>query len=230
MLKSGAAGIFAFPDGMKSGAQMRPDERLEEAALIAGAKNGDMNAYENLVRLFQHRIYRLCWRMTGAHQSADDIAQETFIKAYFSLSRFDENLPLYPWLRRIAINTALNLIEDRKREVPFDPVKLESASSDAGKGRNAPPPGFAGGTPLHHRPESPEDRLEQKQFEQRFQEALASLPPDQRSVFVLRFYEGQSYEEIARALDVRVGTVMSRLNRARQKLKVLLGDILSRRS
>jgi len=61
---------------------MRQDERLEEGALIARAKKGDMDAYESLVRLFQHRIYRLCWRMTGAHQSADDMAQETFIKAY----------------------------------------------------------------------------------------------------------------------------------------------------
>ena len=161
-----------------------------------------MDAFEDLVRKYQQRVYALCRRLTGAHQSADDLAQETFIKAYFALARFDAEWPLYPWLRRIALNTGLNYLKSRRRERPLD----EAALSPRRMPFSAPADG-------------PEER---------FERAVASLPSDQRSVFVLRFHEGLSYDEISRALDVPVGTVMSRLNRARQRLKDLLADSLAR--
>ncbi|HMA54305.1 MAG TPA: sigma-70 family RNA polymerase sigma factor, partial [Acidobacteriota bacterium] len=79
-----------------------------------------MDAYESLVRRYQQRVYALCRRLTGAHQSADDLAQETFIKAYFALARFDAQWPLYSWLRKIAVNSGLNYLKTRGRERPLE--------------------------------------------------------------------------------------------------------------
>jgi RNA polymerase sigma-70 factor (ECF subfamily) len=166
-----------------------------------------MDAFESLVRKYQHRVYALCRRLTGAHQSADDLAQETFVKAYFALSRFDPQWPLYPWLRRIAVNAGLNYLKARGRERP-----LEEASP-GGRRTPAAAPG-----------DDPQEELERAEFQERLDRAVESLPADQKSVFVLRLHESLSYEEIARALDLPLGTVMSRLNRARQKLRALLAD------
>lgn len=193
------------------GAPARPNEHPEDAVLVRKAQQGDMDAFEGLVRKYQQRVYALCRRLTGAHQSADDLAQETFIKAYFALARFDAEWPLYPWLRRIALNTGLNYLKSRRRERPLDEAALGPRRM-----------------PFSPPADGPEERLERAEFEERFERAVASLPSDQRSVFVLRFHEGLSYDEISRALDVPVGTVMSRLNRARQRLKDLLADSLAR--
>jgi RNA polymerase sigma-70 factor (ECF subfamily) len=193
------------------GAPTRPPEHQEDAVLVRKAQQGDMDAFESLVRKYQQRVYAICRRLTGAHQSADDLAQETFIKAYYALGRFDVQWPLYPWLRRIALNTGLNYLKARKRERPL----LEGTLG-------------ARRTPFSAPADGPEERLERAEFEARFERALASLPADQRSVFVLRFHESMSYEEISRTLDLPIGTVMSRLNRARQKLKGLLTDSLAR--
>jgi len=186
---------------------MKPDEDHDEAKLARKAKEGDMNAFESLIKKYQQTIYYLCRRLTGAHQSADDIAQETFIKAYFALATFDENLALYPWLRKIAVNTALNYIKSRKKEKPLGDGEFRLASANFQAGQ-----------------ESPQHYVEREELEEKFRQALETLPPDQKSVFVLRFYESQSYEEIARTLQLAPGTVMSRLNRARRKLKALLAD------
>ena len=190
------------------GAPARPSEHPEDAVLVRTAQQGDMDAFESLVRKYQHRVYALCRRLTGAHQSADDLAQETFIKAYFALERFDASWPLYPWLRRIAINTGLNYLKVRSRE-----GSLEDGSFGDRR------------TPTAAPADDPEERLEQAEFQARLDRAVGSLPPDQKSVFVLRFQENLSYEEISRTLDLPLGTVMSRLNRARQKLKGLLADL-----
>jgi RNA polymerase sigma-70 factor, ECF subfamily len=199
-----------------SGAPMKPNGANDDAALVRRAKEGSMDAFEALIKRYQQPIYALCRRMTGAHQSADDMAQETFIKAYLSLYRFDENLPLFPWLRRIAVNASLNYLKARRREVPLDPVRIEPGRpAHAGPDPRAP----ADDPPLHSRIDSPEESFEKAQFERKFQEALAALPPDQKSVFILKFYDDQSYKEIARTLHIAVGTVMSRLARARRKLK-----------
>ena len=193
------------------GAPTRPHEHPEDAVLVRKAQQGDMDAFETLVRAYQQRVYALCRRLTGAHQSADDLAQETFIKAYFALDRFDPAWPLYPWLRRIALNTGLNYLKARGRERSIEDGSL----GDRRTPRAAPA-------------DDPQERLERAEFQARFDGAVRSLPADQKSVFVLRFHEGMSYEEIGRALDLPLGTVMSRLNRARQKLKDLLADTLAR--
>ncbi len=189
------------------GAPTSPHEHPEDAVLVRKAQQGDMDAFETLVRMYQQRVYAVCRRLTGAHQSADDLAQETFIKAYYALARFDAAWPLYPWLRKIAVNSALNYLKTRGRERSIEDESLGPRRVPAA----APS-------------DDPEERLEQAEFRALLDRAVASLPADQKSVFVLRFDESLSYEEIARALDLPLGTVMSRLNRARQKLKDLLDD------
>jgi RNA polymerase sigma-70 factor (ECF subfamily) len=193
------------------GAPARPNEHPEDAALVRKAQQGDMDAFEDLVRRYQHRIYAVCRRLTGAHQSADDLAQETFIKAYLALARFDAQWPLYPWLRKIAVNSGLNYLKTRGRERPIEDGSLGDRRA-----------------PAAARSDDPEERLERAEFQARLDWAVESLPADQKSVFVLRFHESLSYEEISRTLDLPLGTVMSRLNRARQKLKDLLADSLGR--
>ncbi|MCX6561671.1 MAG: sigma-70 family RNA polymerase sigma factor [Candidatus Aminicenantes bacterium] len=185
---------------------MRPDERQEEQALIDRAKAGDVSAFEDLVRRFQGRIYRLCRRMTGTHQSADDLAQETFFKAFLALAGFKAGLDFYAWLRKIAVNATLNYLKVRRREEPL------------GDRDNAVP---------DERP--PQDELQRREAEDRFQEALRALPADQRLVFTLRVAEGMSYRDIATSLRLAPGTVMSRLNRARRRLKTALADVLDGR-
>jgi RNA polymerase sigma-70 factor (ECF subfamily) len=194
------------------GAPVKPHEHPEDAVLIRKAQEGDVDAFESLVREYQQTVYALCRRLTGAHQSADDLAQETFIKAYFALSRFDARWPFYPWLRKIAVNASLNYLKSRNRERPL----LDEAIAVRG---------------VEPRPvqDLPQARLEQAEFEEKFRKSVDSLPDEQKSAFVLRFYEGLSYGEISRTLGVPHGTVMSRLNRARQKLKALLADSLERR-
>jgi RNA polymerase sigma-70 factor (ECF subfamily) len=193
------------------GAPTRPHEHPEDAVLVRKAQQGDMDAFESLVRKYQQRVYAFCRRLTGAHQSADDLAQETFIKAYFALARFDAQWPLYPWLRKIALNSGLNYLKTRSRERPLDEGTIGTRK-----------------TPLSAPADDPEERLERAEFTERFERAVESLPSDQKSVFVLRFHEDMSYEEISRTLDLPIGTVMSRLNRARQKLKGRLADSLVR--
>jgi RNA polymerase sigma-70 factor, ECF subfamily len=184
---------------------MRPDDRQEEQALIRRAKAGDVAAFEDLVRSFQGRIYRLCRRMTGAHQSADDLAQETFLKAFLALDGFKDGLDFYAWLRKIAVNATLNYLKVRRREEPLG--DRDSAVPD--------------------RP--PQDELQRREAEDRYQEALRALPADQRLVFTLRVVEGLSYGDIAASLRLAPGTVMSRLNRARRRLKTALADVLDGR-
>lgn len=188
---------------------MRQNEKISEKRLIVLAKEGDMEAFESLVRKYQRSIYYLCHRMTGAHQSADDLSQETFIKAYISLSSFKDGMNFFTWLRKIAVNNNLNYLKVNKREELLgekENMIPENASS------------------THQ--ELPQDKLQRNLLEQKFREALNALPVNQRIIFILRFYENLSYKEISQTLNLPNGTVMSRLNRARKKLKALMADHL----
>jgi len=154
-----------------------------------------------LVKRYQHRIYYLCRRMTGSHQSADDASQETFIKAFFALDRFKDGMNFFTWIRKIAVNNSLNFIKTSKREEPLG-KSAENIPGNSSLGQ-----------------ELPHEKLQKNQMENSFKRALKALPPDQRLVFILRVFENQSYKEIAALLDISPGTVMSRLSRAREKLK-----------
>jgi len=184
-------------------------EKTDEHKLISRAKEGDMQAYEALIRKHEKSIYFLCYRMTNAHQAADDLAQETFIKAYFSLHSFKEGMNFFTWIRKIAVNSTLNYLKSWKREESLG--ENDTRISDRDYSPN---------------PESPHQELQRHQMEQKFKVALEALPPEQRAVFILRTYEDLNYSEIAQSLNIPRGTVMSRLNRARKTLKALLSDYL----
>jgi RNA polymerase sigma-70 factor (ECF subfamily) len=184
---------------------MRPIDDGEERALVARARRGDLDAFETLVKLHQRGIYALCFRMAGIHQAADDLAQETFIKAYAGLASFDQNRAFFPWLRKIAVNSSLNYLKSRKREEPLGE-------------RDGRVPGQA----LASSSSTPQDELQRTEAREKLGRALRALPPKLKSVFVLRVFDGLSYEEIAHTVEIPRGTVMSRLNRARRKLKAAL--------
>ena len=191
---------------------MRPIDDGEERALVARARKGDLNAFETLVKLHQRGIYALCFRMAGIHQAADDLAQETFVKAYFALSGFKEGLSFVAWLRTIAVNTSLNYLRLRKKEVSLDALGPD--------GPKAAP------VPARGRSDEPADEVARREAGRKFREAVDALPPEQKSVFVLRFFEDRDYVTIARALDISPGTVMSRLSRARQKIRSQMAGYL----
>lgn len=174
------------------------------------ALSGDAKAFEWLIKKYQKRIYFTVLQMVMNHEDADDILQETFIKAYTKLDTYDDSYPFYPWIYRIAINTALNhqKKKSRLRALSLDDLDNNNHQSDLA--------------------ESPQqmDDMQGSELVSKLKEALAKIPVEQRTVFVLRVKEGLSYQEISDSLEISIGTVMSRLSRARDKLRSLLQHYL----
>jgi len=188
---------------------MNQPEKDEEHMLIISAKQGNKKAFESLVKKYQRNIYYLCRRMTGAHQSADDLSQETFVKAYFSLSSFKEKMNFFSWIRKIAVNSTLNYLKKRKKEQPLH--------------KDTPANSFNPHSSLY---EKPTNRLHQNELNAKLRESIKTLPHEQKSVFILKAFEDMTYKEISDSLNIPVGTVMSRLSRARQRLKSSLSQFL----
>jgi RNA polymerase sigma-70 factor (ECF subfamily) len=176
----------------------------DEAEIVRAAQGGDSRAFAEIVHRYQRAVYRVAYGFARSPADADDLAQETFVRAYRAIGRFRAGEPLYPWLARIATNLALSLLRSRRRrpETPLEPLV------DAGRQWGA------GGDPV-------EDAARREHY-LHLQAALAELRPEHQAVLVLRVVEDLSYEEIAHTLNVPVGTVMSRLSRARAELRTAL--------
>lgn len=172
----------------------------EDINLIIRFKDGDLSAFEELVWKNEDRIYNLCRYMLRDISDAQDAAQDTFIKAYKGLKDFHPEASLSTWLYRIAVNTCL----DHRKKYRRDPLNGEILSEDL----QSPEP-------------SPEGRYHEKKSTEELRAALRNLPEKLRSAIVLREVEGLSYEEIAVVLDISVGTVKSRIARARDELRVI---------
>jgi RNA polymerase sigma-70 factor (ECF subfamily) len=186
-------------------------EKVEDVDrdLVVRARSGEPEAFEAVVRSYQKRVYGVALRMTRRHEVADDITQETFVRAYSHLDRFELGRPLAPWLTRIAVNLSINyLTAAARREQQFA----------EGDGPAAEP--RAEGDP------DPLTDLLSLEFRRALDVAVQKLPPDQRIVFDLKVHDEMRYEEIAEVLEISTGTVMSRLFRARQKLKAMLTDYI----
>jgi RNA polymerase sigma-70 factor (ECF subfamily) len=177
----------------------------EESFLIARARRGDPSAFEEIVRLYQRRVYGVALRIVRAHDVADDVAQEAFLRAWRSLDRFDLDRPFGPWVCRIAANLAVNYVRS--------PRAREEGLPEGHAEEKAKAPG-----PLGALLDGEATRV--------LDAALAELPGEQRAVLVMRAVEEMSYAEIAEALGISPGTVMSRLYRAREKLAVALRPYL----
>ena len=187
---------------MNEAAERNPVERPgNETDLVRAAQGGDPAAFAEIVRRYQRAVYRVAYALTRNDSDADDLAQETFVRAYRALGRFRAGEPLYPWLSRIVTNLAFSLFRRRKRrpETPLEPL-VEA--------------GMQWGTD-----EDPADTVAERERVQHMQEAFAELKPEHQAVLALRVIEDRSYDEIAQALGVPIGTVMSRLSRARTELK-----------
>jgi RNA polymerase sigma-70 factor (ECF subfamily) len=184
-----------------------------DRGMVARACAGDEDAFAEIVRAYQRKVYGVALRMTRRHEVADDIAQETFIRAYRNLGRFELGRPLAPWLTRIAMNLAINHLNGvARREQP-----LYTEDQPEGPQRN--PTSDPGGY-------DPLGALESSERMAALERAMKQLSPEHRAVLVLKVDEGMRYQEIAEALGISQGTVMSRLFRARQKLRELLLEYL----
>jgi RNA polymerase sigma-70 factor (ECF subfamily) len=181
--------------------------------LVERVQAGDKAAFDLLVRKYQHRVLKLVSRFVSDAAEAEDVAQEAFLKAYRALASFRGDSAFYTWLYRIAINTAKNaLVSNRRRPVDFDLDLQDPEQYD----RHA----------RLKEGDTPEGVLLTEEIRNVVEKAMEQLPEDLRTAIVLRELEGLSYEEIAEAMDCPVGTVRSRIFRAREaidkKLKPLL--------
>ena len=179
----------------------------EEAARLREAQMGSATAFGQVVRCYQRAVYRVAYALTRNAGDADDVAQETFLRAWQAIGRFRVGEPLYPWLARIAMNASFSLLRRRKRrpEVALEPLVETGAQ-------------WAGG-------DDPAEEAAASERGERLARAFATLSEEHRAVLALRVVEDLSYDEIARALRIPVGTVMSRLSRARAELRSRLGTL-----
>lgn len=182
--------------------------------LVKKAQNNDLSAFEELVRLFQNKIFTLCVRLAGNHADAQDIAQEAFIKAYRALGSFRNESDFGTWLHRITVNVWLNFrrknggratisLDDPYVGESGDEIHREVACSDS----------------------DPLRELEEKEFRHLVRAALDGLSDEHRAVLVLREIEGYSYEEVSRMMGCTLGTVKSRLSRAREVMRRKMIDL-----
>jgi RNA polymerase sigma-70 factor, ECF subfamily len=188
-----------------------------DALLVERAKRGDVSAFEMLVVKYQRRIERLIGRMVRDVDLVQDIAQESFIRAYRALPQFRGESAFYTWLYRIAVNTAKKALVDKKR----DPLVLESAlvSTDEGEEPSRAENELSDG-------ETPEAVLASKEIAATVNAAIDALSEDLRQAIVLREIEGLSYEEIADVMNCPIGTVRSRIFRAREAIATRLRPLL----
>lgn len=190
---------------------MMPDET--DQALVERVQAGDKTAFDLLVRKYQHRVLKLVGRFVNDAAEAEDVAQEAFLKAYRALASFRGDSAFYTWLYRIAINTAKNaLVAHRRRPVDFD-LDLQDPDQYERQARLRDD-------------DTPEGVVLTDEIRQVVEQAMAQLPEDLRTAIVLRELEGLSYEEIATAMDCPVGTVRSRIFRAREAIDKKLQPLL----
>ena len=196
-------------------------ERELDHELVRRVQQGDSRAFDLLVRKYQHRIVGLIGRYIADWSECQDVAQETFLRAYRAIGNFRGDAQFYTWLHRIAVNTAKNHLVSHNRRPPTDDIDIDDAEQ------------FASGMRLRDN-DTPERELMRQQMEQTVMRAVEALPEELRTAITLREVEGLSYEEIAARMDCPIGTVRSRIFRAReaieQELKPLLdGDEVSER-
>lgn len=181
----------------------------EELAVIRKVQDGDVNAFEDLVAAYEKNVYNLALRMTGNPEDAEDMAQEAFLKAYNSLSAFRGDSKFSVWLYRIVSNVCLDYLRKKNKR---GTVSL-SVEDDDGEDTQLDLPDLS---------QSPEEVLEKKLTREAVQRGLAALPPDARQILLLREVQGLSYDEIGEVLGLEIGTVKSRIFRARKKLVAFL--------
>jgi RNA polymerase sigma-70 factor (ECF subfamily) len=181
--------------------------------LVKRVQRGDKTAFDLLVRKYQHRIAAVVGRFVADHAEAQDIAQESFIRAYRAIGNFRGDSQFYTWLYRIAVNTAKNHLVAMKRRPPTSDVEAEEAEHFSGAGRM-------------HDHDTPEHELLREEIAREVSETVAALPAELRQAITLREMDGLSYEEIAETMDCPIGTVRSRIFRAREAIDARLRPLM----
>lgn len=199
---------------------MENDDTGEERTLLRRAKAGDIGAFEDLVRLHQNRVYNTVLRHVRDEGMAADITQEVFIQAFRIIAEYDDRARFSTWLYRVAMNTLVSqhrylTAQKRGGAKPTATLDADTAPDPAHDARRLNP-----GT------RSPDEILEAREARERVLDAVNALEMESRQVVVLREIEGLSYDEIAKVLGVNEGTVRSRLFRARERLRVMLQDLV----
>lgn len=182
-------------------------KKLIDSDILKRFKSGDYSAFKEIVTTYQDNIYNLCVYMTGDPVNAQDLTQDVFIKAYENLKNFKPKASIYTWLYRIAINTCI----DYKRKTSFESIHSYQYNEET----------------ILHQPSThlqPESIYDSNQTASTLKRALFKLSKKLKAVIIMKEIEGLSYEEIAQALDVSIGTVKSRISRARDELQKLLKD------
>ena len=181
--------------------------------LVRKVRHGDRSAFDLLVVKYQSRVASIIGRYVYDHQEVMDLTQETFVKAFRAIERFRGDSAFYTWLYRIAVNTAKNFLESRSRR--------PQGGADAGDAEN-----FEDGFRLRD-DASPDRLLHRDQLQHELEVAITALPEELRSAFLLREYDGLSYDDIAGILECPIGTVRSRIFRARESVERHLGPFLN---
>lgn len=183
-------------------AQVAPDV---DQQLVERVQKGDKRAFDLLVLKYQHKIFAVISRFIRDHAEVQDVAQDAFIKAYRALPNFRGDSAFYTWMYRIAINTAKNYLVARNRRPPSSDLEVEDAE-------------FYSGNEAMHEMNTPESNLMRDELQVVIDTAFRELPDDLRMAVTLREIDGLSYEEIAEAMDCPIGTVRSRIFRARESI------------
>ena len=185
-----------------------------DQALVERVKNGDKRAFDLLVRKYQHKIVSVVTRYVSDWSEAQDVAQEAFIRAYRAMGAFRGDSAFYTWIYKIAINTAKNYLVSRGQRPPIGDIAIEDAVQ------------MDGASQLRDRA-TPERELLRQEIEQTVFGAVEDLPEELRTAITLREVDGLSYEEIAEAMNCPIGTVRSRIFRAREAIDERLRPLLS---
>ncbi len=182
------------------------DMEEKEELLIERAKKGDVSAFSELIKKYERYVLNLVYRTLGRAEDAEDIAQETFVKAYLHIKKFKGESKFSTWLSKIAMNLCMDKIRERSNR---------EENLEEGVWLTIPQDNYY----------SPEETVERLEIQEKIKNAVSSLPEDLRMVFILREFEDLSYQEISEILNIPMGTVESRLHRARMRLKSLLKDL-----
>jgi RNA polymerase sigma-70 factor (ECF subfamily) len=181
---------------------------LDDARAVARAKQGDQSAFRELVERHGRAVYRIAYRIAGRHEDAEEVVQETFIRAYRQLDRFEARASFSTWLYRIGFNCAIDYVRaHRQRESPETPETLERMAADA-------------------EARSPDDGVYAGQITSRVRDVLGALTPQERTAFVMRHLHGCSIDEIAHALAVSDSAAKHAVFRAVKKMRAALKTFL----
>jgi len=185
-----------------------------EMELVRRAQKGDLEAYDQLIKRYQERIYATVYHMTSNHEDANDLAQDAFIKAFQALKSFKGGSSFYTWLYRIAVNKTINFLKQRKN-------RLHMSLNDLDFNTENNPDLVA-----LISDKTPRREAGLKELQEKLNEALLKLSEQHRLVMVLHDVQGQSHEEIAEIMNCNIGTVRSRLFYARQQMQAWMADYL----